>query len=270
MDQDLRRDSSQPSAKLIVLIPVYDNSSGLKSTLSSLEPDSDVTTVLVVDDGSVEPILLDREYSFSCIVSRIDENKGIESALNKGLSIAEEMGAQYVARIDAGDTHCIGRFSDQIAVLDSKSDVAIVGGGIRGVTADGSTVFEKIPPVSHSSIKREMFLNNCIFHPTVTMRLSCVTAVGGYRLGYPAAEDYDLFFRILRAYKIENIDRVVTNYEVSENQISLRRRRRQLLSRLKIQLENISWFNRYSLLGVARTLFAIFVPVYLYDYIRHR
>jgi hypothetical protein len=84
--------------------------------------------------------------------------------------------------------------------------------------------------------------------------------VGLYREGYPAGEDYEFFFRLMERYQAANLGEEVVVCQVNPKGISLRRRRAQLLSRLRVQLENFDPRLKESWLGVAKTLGLLLLP----------
>ena len=53
-------------------------------------------------------------------------------------------------------------------------------------------------------------------------------------------EDYEFFFRISKKFRVSNIDEVLIKKEINPNSISLSKRKVQLKSRLRIQL---NYFN---------------------------
>lgn len=66
-------------------------------------------------------------------------------------------------------------------------------------------------------------------------RTVIIEDIGVYHTDFPAAEDYEFFFRIMNKYEVSNLDEVLICKEINPNSISLSRRKRQLYSRIKIQ-----------------------------------
>jgi hypothetical protein len=90
--------------------------------------------------------------------------------------------------------------------------------------------------------------NNAIFkpigsqvaHPAVLFRKDIFESAGHYRQGYPAAEDFDLWNRMLRFGKFRNILRPLTNYRQHEAQISIVKRSQQLNSTRAIAIQDLT------------------------------
>jgi hypothetical protein len=81
-----------------------------------------------------------------------------------------------------------------------------------------------------------------------------------YSEEYPAAEDYDLFYRLIQRYEAANLPDVLTIKELAEDSISVKRRNRQLWSRLKIQAKHYSPLSIRSHLGIGATLAVFLLP----------
>jgi hypothetical protein len=84
--------------------------------------------------------------------------------------------------------------------------------------------------------------------------------VGLYSDRYKTAEDYELFARIGRRWQLANIPEVLTQYVVSASGTTASKRRKNLRSRLRIQLDNFAWGDPHSYLGVLQTVGFMVVP----------
>jgi hypothetical protein len=91
------------------------------------------------------------------------------------------------------------------------------------------------------------------------MRTSALKVVGRYPTDAPAAEDYEFFWRFMEAGETANLPDVLIRYVLDPGGISLSRRRTQLASRRRIQLEHNDGSPR-ALAGVARTLILEITP----------
>jgi hypothetical protein len=84
--------------------------------------------------------------------------------------------------------------------------------------------------------------------------------VGAYSYDYPAAEDFEFFWRIANRFRVANVPEVLLVTRYDRNGISVTRRRRQLRSKLRIQLEHFRVDEPLSFVGVAKTLALMSVP----------
>ncbi|PYP76648.1 MAG: glycosyl transferase [Gemmatimonadetes bacterium] len=253
--------TTAPAGRIAVLIPVYNERGRLRETLESLRAQSVAFTVVLVDDGSTPPLHVDvHDYAYPIVLFRMARNGGIEAALNAGLELIEAQGFEFVARLDVGDRCAPARLATQQAFLDESPDVHLVGSDVEWRHDDGSLAFALSLPSRHQDISRALHHTVCLIHPTVMFRTSVVRAVGKYSYEYPAAEDFEFFWRIARRFQVANVPEVLLVTRFDTNGISITRRRRQLRSKLRIQFKYFRVDEPLSFAGVAKTLALMSVP----------
>ena len=244
-----------------VLIPVFNDDGRLVGTLRSVHDQGVPVVVVIVDDGSSSPIAASGlATGLDVVILRHDENQGIERALNTGLAYIEQRGIQYVARLDNGDSCAPGRLARQRAVLDADPAVHLVGSAVEWRDDSGRKRFTRTFPTSHDAIVRALHHTTAFIHPAVMFRTSVMTSVGAYSTGYPAAEDLEFFCRIARRHRVANLAETLLVTRFDPNGLSMRRRRAQLASTLRIQLgffEPTVWTSYY---GVLKTLGKFVIP----------
>lgn len=249
------------TGRVAVLIPVYRDDGRLAATLDSLRDQGVALTAVVVDDGSPTPVAVDADaYDFPVVLLRQAQNGGIERALNRGLAWIESRGFEFVARVDNGDLCAPRRLERQCAFLDANPDVHLVGSNVEWRTEEGDLAFRLALPQSHEEIGRALHHTVCLIHPTVTFRTSVVRAVGPYSYAYPAAEDFEFFWRIARRFRVANLPEVLLVTRFDRQGISIQRRRRQLRSKLRIQLRFFRAGEPLAYVGVAKTLVLLGTP----------
>ena len=96
-----------------------------------------------------------------------------------------------------------------------------------------------------------------LVHPSVMLRVDAVLAVGNYRVQYPAAEDLDLFLRLMERYERANLPELGLYYELNEGGISATKPRRQIVSTLCLQLRYLNWRDWA---GVAKSALHLVTP----------
>jgi glycosyltransferase involved in cell wall biosynthesis len=253
--------SAPATGRIAVLIPVYNEPGCMAATLRSLCGQGVPFTLVLVDDGSVPPLQADiAPLDYPVVLLRLSKNSGIEAALNAGLEYIARAGFELVARVDAGDRCAPTRLARQQAFLDSNPDVHLVGSNVEWRRDDDSLAFDRTLPTAHGDIARALHHTVCLLHPTVMFRASVVQAVGPYAYGYPAAEDYEFFFRIARRFQVANIPEMLHTQRFHDGSISIRNRRRQLRSKLHIQLKYFRATEPLSFVGLAKTLALMSVP----------
>jgi glycosyltransferase involved in cell wall biosynthesis len=244
-----------------VLIPVFNDGGLLGGTLRSLRHQGVPVVAVVVDDGSTPPLAPDAPSAdVEIVVVRHDVNRGIERALNTGLDYIRHRGIAYVARLDNGDRCARGRLAQQRDYLDAHPDVHLVGSAVEWRDDSDRVRFVRELPSAHEHIVRTMHHTTALIHPAVMFRASVVDTVGAYSTAYPAAEDLEFFWRIARRHRVANLADTLVVTRFDPHGLSIRRRRQQLRSTLRVQLayfEPTAW---QSWFGVAKTLGRFVVP----------
>lgn len=258
---------STPSspASLAVLMPVYNSLDDAWRTIQSFdEPDLPTVRILVVDDGSqpaFDPTTPPAPLH-PCIqleVLRLDVNGGIERALAAGVAALLDT-VRYIARIDAGDLALPGRLAKQQRYLDTHPTVGAVGMWAQAVTRAGEPVFVLAPPSEPAAIRRLRFARSCFVHPAMMLRCDAIRRAGTYTAQYPAAEDLDLFLRIMQHDDCANLPEIGILYELNEGGISATRRRKQVRSTLRLQYRYFNAVNPYDWIGLAKNVLHLTMP----------
>ena len=255
------------TARIIVLIPHYNNYGGLIKSLCSIEEKIPVD-VLIVDDGSDCPpktARLSKHFSSGKIIlEHLPENRGIEHALNAGLSFIFKNNYDFIARLDCGDLCVKGRFEKQANYFKNDKDIGLIGSWVKFVNGSGSSFFHYKTPTGYASLRKKMYINCMFIHPSVMMRTTMLRQTGYYAYNYKAAEDYDLFFRMLKNFKCINLPEYLVFCEISKQGISRTKRNLQLKSRVRIILKNFH-FGFYPIYGLLRNVFIFLIPVGIID-----
>ncbi|CAH2913956.1 MAG: Glycosyltransferase [uncultured Paraburkholderia sp.] len=242
-----------------VLMPAYNGQADVDLTLASFSERA-LVHVLIVDDGSTPPIVAPALPNLQIEVLRMPVNGGIERALEAGIDALAQRGFRHAARIDAGDRSVPQRLAKQRAYMEAHPQVAGLGMWTQVVTRAGEPLFMLSPPAEAAQIRRLRFFRSCLAHPSMMLRIDAVRAVGNYRAKYRSAEDLDLFVRLMERYDCANLPELGLYYELNEGGISATKRRRQVLSTLRLQLRYFNVANPYDWLGLAKNLLHLVTP----------
>ena len=157
---------------------------------------------------------------------------GLVDALNLGLAVAR---GRYIARMDADDIALAGRLARQAAVLDAHSEIGLVHSAVQVMDISGRATHligaENVTRAHRIAILLGEQRGAPIIHPSVMMRTRLMRSVGGYRHS-TAAEDHDLWLRMIDQCGFHAIDEPLLRYRQHETSISRCNASVQILSNL--------------------------------------
>jgi glycosyltransferase involved in cell wall biosynthesis len=182
-------------------MPCFNAAGTLPAALDSLRAQTLTDfQIIAVDDGSTDGT---RELLDNCaaqdkrfqVVSR--DHQGIVGALNAGIDHCQ---SAYIARMDADDISLPARLARQVGYLDQHPEIAVLGCQVQGYppgeVREGFKIYIdwQNDLLSVQDIRREIFIESSLAHPSVIMRKTDLLEVGGYQ-EHGWAEDYDLWLR---------------------------------------------------------------------------
>ncbi|MCB0487315.1 MAG: glycosyltransferase [Cyclobacteriaceae bacterium] len=253
-------------ADITVLIPHFNDLMGLEKAIKTISF-SGTIFVLIIDDGSEFQQKPNKEWAKNwetlighhIKVVSLPVNRGIEEALNVGLHIImTNYSTKYIARMDCGDENFPYRFEQQFSFLEENTNIALLGSAVE-VWQDGQHIYNVDLPTDQRLIERKMYLNNCFIHPAIMIRTQAIESIGLYPTSFPAAEDYAYFFKFVKRYPTANLSDRLVKIEKTPGGISQIRRKQQLLSRIRVIIENFNW-SFFALWGLLRTLILLSLP----------
>jgi glycosyltransferase involved in cell wall biosynthesis len=247
-----------------LLIPCYNNIEGLIRSLQSVRYSYHKYKVVIVDDGSREPVEAEvlREKLSPALqlqVIRQQKNAGITRALNTGLeAIYSQVSEGFIARLDCGDICTADRFEKQVQFLQSHHDVHLLGSWCCFKNFTTGDNYKYRTPVDDREIQRKMYFKNVFIHPTVMWRFNSEMPVY-YPYDFPHAEDYGIFYELLKQGRGAVIPEFMVTCEINEKGISISNRQAQYKSRMQVirAYGKNSWLK---LLGVIKLRLLMLIP----------
>lgn len=202
-----------------VIIPTYNNAHFLAEAIASVQQQTySPTQIIVVDDGSKDDtelvITALKEHSMIPIVYINKENGGPNSARNVGLAHST---AELVAFLDADDRWEPTKLAQQLPFFenDTGSTLGLVYANYKTIDTTG-TDRPDIPTVPlNPNIKGYAFEallpGNLILGSAsnVLIRRSVFATVGAFDESLRVGEDWDMWLRIAKEFRIDYVDEVL-------------------------------------------------------------
>ena len=187
--------------KISVLMGIYNCADTLPEAIESIlnQTEQDFELILC-NDGSTDGTLAVAEdyqtrYPDKIVLLKNEKNLGLNKTLNRCLQAAR---GEYIARMDGDDRCDPTRFEKQLAVLESREDIVLLGWTIRLFDETGVWGIRRMP----AQPKREDFSwGNPFNHGSCMGRKAAFDAMGGYSEDPRTVrvEDFHLWIRMYAA-----------------------------------------------------------------------
>jgi len=223
------------SPKISVLMPVYNSELYIRDAVDSIlnQTFSDFEFIIIDDASTDKSVEIIQSYSDPRIQLIVKpKNSGYTDSLNYALTIAK---GEYIARMDSDDISLPTRFEKQIEVLQKNNEVVVCGTWIAvfGNNME-SYIFEA--PQNSTEIKLTFLSYDCIAHPSVMFRKSCMENLE-YKKEFVPAEDYKLWSEIIINHDFHIIQEPLVRYRQHEKNISKTKADNLAISDLKIKTD---------------------------------
>lgn len=223
--------------RVSAIIGSYDSARTLRRAIEAIlgQTISDLE-LIVVDDGSRdESPAIARDAAARDPRVRVLEmgaNVGIATSLNAAIATAQ---APLVAIQDADDVSAPQRLERQIAVLDARPEVAVVGSRMAEVDAAGRPLAPRTRFAS-GVVNDVLPAFNPIPNSSATFRRAVVVELGGYDPRYRYATEYDLWLRVAERWDVVALDEPLATREMGDENVAARAERAQIAEALAIRV----------------------------------
>lgn len=185
-----------------VIVPVHGFAPYLAETLDCVLAQRDVGSfeVVVVDDASLEPLVLHEDHAPHCRLVRREECGGPAAARASGLA-ALSGGVSLVALCDSDDAWLPGKLAAQLAAFESDPEVVACFTRALIVGTDGRATGERwaeLRPGLHAGVDltTRLYEANPIPTSSMMLRRAALEEAGGFESPVRVAEDWDLWLRL--------------------------------------------------------------------------
>ena len=195
-----------------VIIPTYNHRDFIVATLNSVFAQTFTDyEIIVINDGSPDDTadVLKTLISGGCVRYIEQPNAGQAAARNRGLS---EASGEFIAYLDDDDLWPADKLQWQVQRLRDESGLGMVAGAMQTLGDDTDPVTpEDTPPVIAEF--EQLFYGCPLTSPgQALIRADVLESLGGFDVSVWGADDYDLWFRLTRAARVELWQRVALYY----------------------------------------------------------
>ncbi len=195
-----------PAVSVSVVIPTYNRREMVRAAIDSVLANTGAEfELIVVDDGSTDdtPDLARCVRGDARFIYERTTNRGVAAARNRGVELAR---APLVAFLDSDDLWAPSKLEKHVAFMGEHPEFGISQTNeiwIRGRQRVN-------PGTRHRKRAGDIFvdsLRTCLISPSaVIIRADLFRAIGGFDESMTAAEDYDLWLRILLDHEVGLLD----------------------------------------------------------------
>jgi glycosyltransferase involved in cell wall biosynthesis len=175
--------------------------------------------LLIIDDGSsdstkqfCEKYLIDNRVKYI-----YQDNKGLAGARNTGI---ENSQGEYICFLDDDDVWKEDKLQKQLDFFEKNPDAGMVYTNLELIDEVGKVIgYQKHK--ANGDIYKELFYENIVDAPSSCMiRKEVFEKVGNFKEWMKSAEDYELWFRIAKEFKIYSTNEPLVEYRVHQNKMS--------------------------------------------------
>jgi hypothetical protein len=203
----------KPTPDVSVVLSVRNGGSDLPKAIESILAQTFTNFELIaINNGSTDGT---RPYLDGITDPRVrvfhQADAGLAAALNRGISLAQ---GRYIARQDHDDLADPSRIAKQVDFLETHPEHGLVGTRAEIWIGDKPSGRFHDHPTADDVLRFDLLFNNPFVHSSVMMRKAALERVGVYTTD-PARqppEDYELWSRISRYYRVANLAERLTVY----------------------------------------------------------
>ncbi len=203
-----------------VLVPTYNRAHMIGKAIKSLLEQTYLNLqIIIVDDGSIDNT---QEVVRLFEDSRIDYYKishgGVSRASNYGLSKAQ---SNIIIRLGSDDYCDQNRIQIQYSFYkDNRGQYGVIGSNFYVFDMNENVLLKIVCPKGHKQIIEQLPRRCCLADPTVLYRKDIIMEIGGYNQNKTAAEDWELYLRLINKTKFYNIPKFLVTVRRHDNNLS--------------------------------------------------
>jgi hypothetical protein len=201
--------------RVTTIIPSYNRADYLSLALDSvLGQTYSVSEIIIVDDGSTDNTREVVKRYAGRVRFYAQNHGGVSAARNKGLELAQ---GEIISWCDADDVWEPSFLGRTISLLESDPQVDGVYAGVMHIDSDGKRLPQEnritVPPEQlYAALADDCFIQTTGF----VMRKRCFDLAGWFDTEFDISEDYDMFLRLARNFRIVGLGEPLVRYRVHQ------------------------------------------------------
>jgi len=199
-----------------VIIPVYNTQAYLRDALDSIAAQTrPVKEVIILDDGSREPVRLPKYYKDLNIRVYRTTNQGLPSARNVAATLCT---GEYLALLDSDDAWHPNKIALQEEAMLARPEAPLCFTKITYIPPQARSY--RYPSGCRVQMLRTLWERNYIFPSTAMIRRSAWLRCGGEESMLWGADDWELWWRLARLGPFVFIPEPLTYYRRHPEQMT--------------------------------------------------
>lgn len=230
-----------PAPRITVFIPAYNAERYIAEAIDSVLAQSyrDFELLLINDASTDATGTIMEGYASDARVRVIHHptNQQRPRTRSEGVALAR---GEYIALLDADDRCSRDRLLRQAECLDANPDIDVVGSWWRRIDEQGRSLPAKKSRryLSPAAIQAWL-LFRCVIHNPTVMARTAVMRQFVYDPGFPIAEDYEVWARMLVPHKFAIMPAELTDYREHAEQVSMAQASDSLYFRQRVQARQL-------------------------------
>ena len=215
-----------------VIIPNYNHAQYVGDAIQSvLDQNYPNLEIIVVDDGSTDHSSQVVEKFGDRVIFIVQKNQGLSAARNTGIKIAK---GKYIGLLDADDMYEEDYLTSMMSLLEGDPDAKGVYCGYRFVDQGNLP----LPQIENRLIPPDQLFQaladgNFLVPESMFVHRECYERSGTFDEKLSACEDWDMWLRITKQFKIIGSSHVLTRHRVLPGSMSANPKR-MLENRLNV------------------------------------
>lgn len=221
-----------------IVLPTYNGEKYIKESIESVLNQSYKNfELIIVNDASkrneVENVILKYQKKDNRIIYiKNKENLKLTRTLNNWIKISK---GKYIARIDDDDIWSDDKkLEKQVEFLEKNNDYSIIWTKAICIDENWNEIGKIWNSNSDKEIRNKILITNQFVHSSVLIRKEALDKYWVYNDKWNYIEDYELWLRIGRYSKLENLSDFSIKYRILKNSITRQKNIEQNLMILKV------------------------------------